>query len=177
MLLLANVARAREPDQAMADQVVFGSPGALWRGVQQSQSHVWALENPLCSLGVWVAKRRPALAGLTHPSSSLLSCKHLGGQETCASSQTAPAALLPRNWRGFYKACALLWHRQLLNVVVGCGTFGREEMARDRAWSLWFTLHNPTSCMQVLRRLGTCLPKDKPPFSQYQSLTATSRAC
>lgn len=98
--------------------------------------------------------------------SLLLSCEHLVGGGSCSNLETAPTTILPRNWRGPYKACACCCSNAIAERCGGSWSIWKRgvQRASGEAWNLQFSLNNPTSCMQVPRHLGTCLPKGNPSY-------------
>lgn len=97
----------------MADQVRFGSPG----GVCRAMCAPW--KTTFCSLGLWVARRKLVLPGLTpHPSPLPAG----GGGEICSSSQTPLLLSFPETAEGFTKCvhCSGTGNYSTLWWVVEC---------------------------------------------------------
>lgn len=137
--------------------------GTFWQPrsiVEECTEQCVSLIKPLFTLGLWVAKRKLTLPGLTpHPSSPLLQPE----EEGFVSALKLPLLFSsPETGEGFTKCvhCCGIGNYWVLWWVV---EYLEERRGWGTAWSLWFTLHSPTSCVQVLRQLGTCLPEDNSP--------------
>lgn len=82
-------------------------------------------------------------------------------------------------WQG---TCTLLWHVQLLNVVVGYGILGRKELRgwSGRAWSPLLLFEDDNQPHTGTEAAWDLLTRAHLPFSLYHratSLTETNRMC
>lgn len=135
-----------------------------------------ALENPLCSLGVWVAKRRPALAGLTpHPSSPLLQAPR-GTRDLCQLSNCPCCSPSQKLERALQSMCTAVAYA-IIECCGGLWNIWKRGDGKGQGLEPVVYPAQPNQLHAGAEAAWNMLAKRQPPFSQYQSLTATSRAC